>query len=49
MKENKEVFVKIRLTQEEKEAFKEYAEAHGATMSELLRLSIERMIIQEKK
>ena len=37
MKDTKEVFLKIRLTKEEKEKLADYAERHETTMSEVIR------------
>lgn len=37
MKENKDVFFKIRLTASEKQKLQEYAEKKGLTMSEAIR------------
>ena len=37
MKTNKTEFIKMRLTPEEKELFKKYAEKHNMTMSEVIR------------
>lgn len=48
MKETKKDIVKLRLTPEEKELFKEWCEERGCTMSEFLRDYINRTISQKE-
>ena len=48
MKEIKSEILKLRVTASEKEAIKEYAEAHDMTLSELIRKAIIRYVAIEK-
>lgn len=50
IKETKETYLKMRVTTKEKERVKEYAEAHDMTISELMRMALDRlMYIREDK
>ena len=40
MKETKNVFIKVRVTETERKNIQEYAEKHNITVSELIRLAI---------
>lgn len=40
MKENKTTKIDVRMSQQEKEALKAYAEAHNTTISELVRMAL---------
>ena len=44
MKENKDYQLKVRLTQTERQQLVEYAAAHNMTMSELVRLALNRVL-----
>ena len=44
VKETKDTFFKMRMTKEEKEYLKEYAEAHDMTLSDLIRMALDRVI-----
>lgn len=49
IKETKETYLKMRVTTKEKERVKEYAEAHDMTISELMRMALDRMIYIERE
>ena len=49
MKENKTVFIKVRVTETERQQMQEFAAAHGTTMSELIRSSVYKTIAQSKE
>ena len=44
LKETKETYLKMRVTTKEKERVKEYAEAHDMTVSELMRMALDRLM-----
>jgi antitoxin component of RelBE/YafQ-DinJ toxin-antitoxin module len=44
LKETKETYLKMRVTTKEKERVKEYAEAHNMTVSELMRMALDRIM-----
>lgn len=49
MKEIKNEVLKLRISATEKEKFKEYAEEHDMTLSELIRAAVVRYIALENK
>lgn len=49
MKEIKNEILKLRVSAQEKERFKEYAEAHDMTLSDLVRKAVIRLIAIENK
>lgn len=49
MKETKDVFLKVRVTEAERAMIKEYAAAHSMTVSELIRMSIARTMGEADK
>lgn len=49
MKERKDVFIKVRVTESERELMKEYAAAHNLTVSELIRMSVARTMGEKKE
>lgn len=49
MKETKETFLKLRLTTEEKELIKQYAENRNMTMSEVVRELCYKIFNKEEK
>lgn len=48
MKENKEYQLKVRLTLAERDLVKEYAAAHNMTISELVRMALDRVMGEAK-
>lgn len=44
MKDNRDKRIEMRVTAEEKEYLKEYAENHNMTLSELIRMALDRVI-----
>lgn len=44
MKETKNKFIKVRVTEKEQEQITEYAAAHNITISEMIRAALARMI-----
>lgn len=49
MKETKDVFIKVRVSEAERAMIKEYAAAHNLTISELIRMSIARTMGETDK
>ena len=49
MKENKTEIVKVRLTPEQKQQIKDYAEKYGLTMSEVVRDLCEKIFYKEEQ
>lgn len=49
MKESKETFFKLRLTTDEKEKLKKYAESRNLTMSEAVRVLCYKIFNQEEE
>ena len=48
MKDNKDKKIEMRVTAEEKAYLKEYAENHNMTLSELIRMALDRIIYIEQ-
>ena len=49
MKDNKQSKITFRLTEDEKQALKEYADALGVSVSEVIRESLAKIIFMEVK
>ena len=49
MKENRDVYIKVRMTETERQQLQEYAAAHGITMSALIRVLISNKIAEDSK
>lgn len=47
-KENKDCYVKVRITKSEKEQIEAYCDKHGLSISEFMRLAIEKQIHKEQ-
>lgn len=47
MKENKTYQLKVRLTETERERLQDYAAAHGMTISELVRMALDRVMSEK--
>lgn len=47
MKEVKDFQIKVRITKSEKEQISDYCEKHMMTISDLLRLSLEKFLVKE--
>lgn len=49
MKEIKNTKIELRLTQQDKDRIKEYADKHNMTMSEFIRFACEKIFQEENK
>lgn len=47
MKENKDVRIAIRMTANEKEHLKQFAETKGLTISEAIRIALQKLMMKE--
>lgn len=48
MKDNKNYFLKVRVTKEERDLVKEYCEKHDVTISDLIRSSFNKIFINQE-
>lgn len=47
MKEVKDTFIKVRCTKAESEMIKEFAQAHDITVSDLIRLGLQKIMLEK--